>query len=164
MQYLIYIYPALISLVGRYCYKRDGALMQRFYLRMTLSQAARRLFIQSLLMLELIFNFWYLQAFGIDIPLVIGTALCAVMFSFRTTERILHGIQSANVTMVAFIAMLTCVVFPDLWMPAMCLYMLWVVSLFYPSRNLLRRLASPGGFSKAASSTNGTLIKDYYSR
>lgn len=164
MQMLIYFYPAIISLVGRFCYKRDSERMQKFYRRMSLSYSARRLFANTLLMLMLIFNFWYLHVFGVDKVFCIATVLCGVLFSFSTAERIIYRLQTAGGLFLAFTAMLACVVIPQTWPIAMCLYILTVGSFFYPSKKLMRRLASPKSFTELAASSDRAVIEDYYSR
>ena len=164
MQYLIYFYPAITSLVGAYCYKRDSRRMQKFYRRMSLSYSARRLFANGLLLLMLIFNFWYLHAFGVDKMFCIATVMCGVMFSFRTAERVIYRLQTAEGLALAFTAMLACVVIPHIWPVAMCIYILTVGSFFYPSKKLMSKLSSPKQFTELAVSSDNAVIEDYYSR
>lgn len=164
MQTLIYFYPAIITMLGQFFYKRDSARMQQFYRRMAVSRSARRLFTLGLLMLMLIANFLYLQIFGVDRMFCVATILCGVMFSFRTSERLINRLHKPEVLGLAFAVMIACVIIPSVWPVSMCLYILTVGSFFYPSKRMIRRLASPKHFSKLASSPDTSIIKDYYSR
>ncbi len=164
MQTLIYFYPALVSLVGGYCYKRDSRRMQKFYRQMSLRYSARKLFANCLLLLMLIFNCWYLHVFGVNKMFCISTVMCGVLFSFRTAERIIYRLQTGEGLTAAFTAMLACAVIPQTWPVAMCLYILTVGSFFYPSKKLMCKLASPKQFTELAISSDSAVIEDYYSR
>lgn len=163
MQMLIHFYPAIVSLLSLYCYKRDNSWMQKFYRRMTFSVSARKFFVLMMLLNMLIFNFCYLQSFGFNLALGIATLLCMSMFSFRITERGLIWLQQRVGIVLCMTAMLICVVKPQMWPLSMNLYIFNIGSIFYPSSRLMRQLESPGTFSKIASHPE-TLISGYYSQ
>ena len=163
MQMLIHFYPAIVSLLSLYCYKRDNSWMQKFYRRMTFSVSARKFFVLMMLLIMLIFNFCYLQSFGFNLTLGIATLLCMSMFSFRITERGLIWLQQRVGIVLSMTAMLICVVKPQMWPLSMNLYIFTIGSIFYPSSRLMRQLESAETFSKIASHPE-TLISGYYSR
>lgn len=163
MQMFLHFYPAIVATLSLYCYRRDSPWMQKFYRRMTFSVSARKLFVLALLMLMLLFNFCYLQSYGISWPLGIASLLCLSMFSFRITERSFLWLHQRLSMGFAMLAMLTCVVEPRIWSLAMNLYIFTAGSLFYPSESLMRQLKSPETFSKLCASPE-TLVKGYYSR
>lgn len=150
-------------MLSMYCYRRDCSWMQKFYRRMTFSISARKLFVLTLLMLTLIFNFLYLQAYGVSWIVGAGSMLCLVMFSFRLAERGFFWLQKRLGIGIAFIAMLSCVILPDIWPLSLNLYIFTIGSVFYPSRLLIRKLEDPEIFTKLVSNP-ATVIEGYYSR
>lgn len=160
---LLHFYPAIVSTLSLYFYRRDSPIMQRFYRRMTFSLSARKLFVLALMMLMLCFNFCYLQSYGISWSLGIASLLCVSMFSFRMSEKSMVWLQERLHIGIAFIAMLTCVIEPRMWPLVMNLYLFTIGSIFYPSHKMIRQLSSPETFSKLASNPE-TLIRGYYSR
>lgn len=159
----LHFYPAIVATLSLYCYRRDSPRMQKFYRRMTFSVSARKLFVLALLMLMLLFNFCYLQSYGVSWPLGIASLLCLSMFSFRMSEKGLVWLQERLHIGIAFVAMLICVVEPRIWPLSMNLYIFAIGSVFYPSRKMMRQLSSPDTFTKIVSNLE-TLIKGYYSR
>lgn len=163
MQMFLHFYPAILTMLSMYCYRRDSGRMQKFYRRMTFSVSARKLFVLSMMLLSLSFNFCYLQSYGADIPLAIATVMCFSMFSFRISERGIHRLHDRLGTSLAFVAMLVCVVEPRVWPLSMNLFIFMAGSMFYPSASLMRQLEEPASFSRIASHP-ATLISGYYSR
>lgn len=163
MQMYLHFYPAIVSLLSLYCYKRDNSWMQKFYRRMTFSLSARKLFVLMLMLLMLVFNFCYLQSFGLNLALGLASLLCVSMFSFRMSEKSIFWLQGRIGIGLTFAAMLTCVIKPQMWPLTMNLYIFTIGSIFYPSSNLMRQLKSPESFSKFASNPE-TLLTGYYSR
>lgn len=162
MQMFLHFYPAILTMLSMYCYRRDSDLMQRFYRRMTFSVSARKLFVLSMMLLSLSFNFCYLQSYGTDIYLGLSTILCLSMFSFRISEYGIYRLHDRPGTCVAFAVMLACVIEPRIWPLSMNLFILMAGSLFYPSAGLMRQLEEPVSFSRIASNP-ATLISGYYS-
>ena len=64
---------------------------------------------------------------------------------------------------IAIIPMLVCVVEPSMLPMSLNLYLLFLGSLFYPSRSLRQRLDNPETFTKLCSKRD-SILKDYYSR
>lgn len=164
MQMFLHFYPAIVTMLSMFFYRRESPGMQKFYRRMTFSVSARKLFVSLLMMLMLSFNFFYLQSHGVNMALGLGTVLCLSMFSFRMTERSLFRLQTRLGLGLAFIAMLTCVVEPALWPLSMNLYIFSLGSVFYPSEKLMRQLKSPEVFSRYSTCPDSALITGYYSR
>ena len=144
----LHFYPAIVTMLSMFFYRRDTPGMQKFYRRMTFSQSARKLFVSLLMLLMLSFNFCYLQGYGVNWALGVGTVLCLSMFSFRITERSIFWLQTRLGIGLGFIAMLTCVVEPAIWPLSMNLYIFSIGSVFYPSEELMRQLKSPENFSR----------------
>ncbi len=163
MQMLLHFYPAITAMLSLYCYRRDSSLMQVFYRRMAFSLSARKLFVLTLLMTMLLFNFGYLQSYGVGWPLATASVLCLSMFSFRMTERSIFRLHGRLGIGLAFVAMLVCVVEPQIWPLSMNLYIFTVGSVFYPSETLMRQLHSPETFSRLAANPE-TVLSGYYSR
>lgn len=163
MQFIVHFYPAILTMLSMYCYRRDSTRMQRFYRRMTFSVSARKLFVLSMMLLSLSFNFCYLQSYGADMPLALATVLCFSMFSFRISERGIYRLQNRFGTILVFVAILTCVVAPRVWPLSMNLFIFMAGSMFYPSAYLMRQLEEPASFSRIAAHP-ATLISGYYSR
>lgn len=160
----LHFYPAIVTILSMFFYRRDSPKMQKFYRRMTFSLSARKLFVSLVMLLMLSFNFCYLQSYGVNWSLGIGTVLCLSMFSFRITERSLFWLQTRLGIGLAFIAMLICVVEPEMWPLSMNLYIFSIASVFYPSEKLMRQLKSPEIFSRYVACADSTLIAGYYSR
>ena len=146
----LHFYPAIVTMLSMFFYRRDTPGMQKFYRRMTFSQSARKLFVSLLMLLMLSFNFCYLQSYGVNWALGVGTVLG------RAQTRLGIGL--------GFIAMLTCVVEPAIWPLSMNLYIFSIGSVFYPSEELMRQLKSPENFSRYTACADSTLISGYYSR
>lgn len=164
MQMFLHFYPAIVTMLSMFFYRRDTPGMQKFYRRMTFSLSARKLFVSLLMLLMLSFNFCYLQSYGVNWALGVGTFLCLSMFSFRITERSIFWLQTRLGIGLGFIAMLTCVVEPAIWPLSMNLYIFSIGSVFYPSEELMRQLKSPENFSRYTACADSTLISGYYSR
>ena len=61
---LLLIFPILILVAALRCYKKDGRWMNAFYRRMSFHDVARRLYVQLVMLLLILFQFilpWYLQ-------------------------------------------------------------------------------------------------------
>ena len=164
MQMFLHFYPATVTMLSMFFYRRDTPGMQKFYRRMTFSLSARKLFVSLLMLLMLSFNFCYLHSHGVNWALGAGTVLCLSMFSFRMTERSIFRLQTRLGIGLGFIAMLTCVIEPEIWPLSMNLYIFAIGSVFYPSENLMRQLTSPEVFSRYTACADRTLIEGYYSR
>ena len=72
----LHFYPAIVTMLSMFFYRRDTPGMQKFYRRMTFSLSARKLFVSLLMLLMLSFNFCYLQSYGVNWALGVGTVLC----------------------------------------------------------------------------------------
>lgn len=163
MQMFLHFYPAILTMLSMYCYRRDSPRMQKFYRRMALSMSARKLYVLAMLLLSLSFNFCYLQSFGADIALGISSVICFAMFSFRISEKGFYRLHSRSGIALMFVAMLACVIKPDIWPLSMNLFIFTIASMFYPSERLVRQLHSPETFSRYAANP-ATFIPGYYSR
>ena len=163
MQFLIQFYPAIISTLSLYFYKRDSRWMQLFYRRMTFSYNFRKLFVLSLLFLLLGFNFLYLNTYGTSLGFYSATAICMGLFFFELTEKVFFQIQKRHILGMVMFAALISGCNGEFWPMAMNLYVVIIGSIFYPAEALLKRIADPSEFTRLAA--NGCpIIKDYYSR
>ena len=163
MQLFLHFYPAVMTMLSLYFYRRDSCRMQNFYRRMALSISTRKFFVLILMLISLSFNFCFLQSYGVNAALGISSILCFAMLSFRMSERGIYWLQNRLGLSMIFAAMLICVVKPDIWPLSMNLFIFTVGSMFYPSAKLMRQLESPESFSRFAAHP-ATVIEGYYSR
>lgn len=163
MQMFLHFYPAVITMLLLYFYRRDSCRMQKFYRRMAFSIASRKFFVLMLMLLSLSFNFCYLKSYGVNMALGISTIFCFAMLSFRMSERGIYRLHNRIGQSLIFAAMLICVIIPDIWPLSMNLFIFTIGSIFYPSVKLIRQLESPECFSRFAAHP-ATVIGGYYSR
>ena len=67
--------------------------MAKFYTAMTRSVKARKLYVQVLLILLLLFHYVYTSGHVGEFGVLLSTAVCAAMYSFRRTDRWLWGLR-----------------------------------------------------------------------
>lgn len=163
MQLLIHFYPAIAATLSLYFYKRDSLRMQTFYRRMATYHSARALFVLLTMLAMLIFNFSFLQCFGISIVMLICTIITYSLLWFRFAESVLYHLQYRIVLAFIFPFTLSCVIFPNLWPLSMNLYLLMIAALFYPSRKLRNILEDPARFTIYIAMQR-LVIPDYYAK
>lgn len=84
------IFPLLLLLVPVTLYKCGNRFMTRFYMAMLRSSAARKLYLQTLLIVLLLFHYIYVSGHFGEFGVLFSTILCGILFSHKRAERWLH--------------------------------------------------------------------------
>ena len=127
--------PFMVSLA---LYKSRHRFMANFYDAMTRSTKARKLYVQVLLILLLLFHYVYTSGHASEFGVVISTIVCAVMFSFKRVDRWLRSLLDRPRTFV-WLALAALVIgfVPHLYTMAVTITYLLLAALFYPSVQVL---------------------------
>ena len=72
--------------------------MVRFYDAMIHSVKARKLYVQVVLILLLLFHYVYISGHVGEFGVFLSTAICATIYSFRRADRLLRGLYTTAVT------------------------------------------------------------------
>lgn len=115
-------------------YKNHRIFMIRFYDAMIRSTKARKLYVQVLLILLLLFHYVYTVGHPGEFGVLPSTALCAVLFSFKRADKWLRALCDrprafGTLSLVA----LTIGFMPHLYTTAVTAAYLLLAALFYPS-------------------------------
>lgn len=89
LQLLFCVLPFALPLA---LYKCRRPFMATFYHAMTRSAKARKLYVQVLLILLLLFHYVYTVGHPGEFGVLPSTALCAVLFSFKRADRWLRAL------------------------------------------------------------------------
>lgn len=73
-------------------YKSHRSFMVRFYDAMIHSVKARKLYVQVVLILLLLFHYVYISGHVGEFGVFLSTAICATIYSFRRADRLLRGL------------------------------------------------------------------------
>lgn len=127
--------PFMVSLA---LYKSRRRFMATFYDAMTRSTKARKLYVQVLLILLLLFHYVYTSGHAGEFGIVLSTIVCAVMFSFKRVDRWLRSLLDRPRTFV-WLALAALVIgfVPHLYTMAVTIAYLLLTALFYPSVQVL---------------------------
>lgn len=128
------IFCAIPFMVSLTLYKSRGRFMANFYDAMTRSTKARKLYVQVLLILLLLFHYVYTSGHAGEFGIVLSTIVCAVMFSFKRVDRWLRSLLDRPRTFVRLaLAALVIGFVPHLYTMAVTIAYLLLAALFYPS-------------------------------
>lgn len=135
LQLIFCTIPFMLSLT---LYKSRGRFMATFYDAMTRSTKARKLYVQVLLILLLLFHYVYTSGHPGEFGVVLSTIVCAVMFSFKRVDRWLRSLLDRPRTFV-WLALAALVIgfVPHLYTMAVTIAYLLLTALFYPSVQVL---------------------------
>lgn len=128
------IFCAIPFMVSLALYKSRRRFMATFYDAMTRSTKARKLYVQVLLILLLLFHYVYTSGHAGEFGVVLSTIVCAVMFSFKRVDRWLRSLLDRPRTFV-WLALAALVIgfVPHLYTMAVTVAYLLLAALFYPS-------------------------------
>lgn len=131
LQLLICAMPFALPLA---LYKNRRPCMARFYDAMTRSAKVRKLYVQVLLILLLLFHYAYTVGHPGEFGVLPSTAVCAVLFSFKRADRWLRALcdRPRAFGTLALAALATGFV-PHLYTLAVTAAYLLLAVLFYPS-------------------------------
>ena len=132
------IFPLLLLLVPVTLYKRGNRFMTRFYMAMLRSSAARELYLQTLLIVLLLFHYVYVSGHFGEFGVLFSTILCGALFSHKRAERWLH-LMKAHRQLYFRMAVLSMamVAIPHLYTMAVTVAFLLLAAAFYPSASIL---------------------------
>lgn len=136
---LQFISPVLIILISCSIYKRQGAIMENFNLRIAWSSSYRKLFMLVVLLLLLIFHFICLNGQCSMVGLVPSSLFVLVLFSYKYSHWILNQLHKPKLMFSAFVATLVFLFVPGMYSSAVTLGIILVASLFYPTKEKLRQ-------------------------
>lgn len=132
------IFCAIPFMVSLALYKSRRRFMATFYDAMTRSTKARKLYVQVLLILLLLFHYVYTSGHAGEFGIVLSTIVCAVMFSFKRVDRWLRSLLDRPRTFVRLaLAALIIGFVPHLYTMAVTITYLLLAALFYPSVRVL---------------------------
>lgn len=128
------IFCAIPFIVSLTLYKSRRRFMANFYDAMTRSIKARKLYVQVLLILLLLFHYVYTNGHAGEFGIIPSTIVCAAMFSFKRVDRWLRGLLDRPRAFVrlALVALVIGFV-PHLYTMAVTASFLLLAALFYPS-------------------------------
>lgn len=119
-------------------YKSRRRFMTRFYEAMARNGKARKLYVQLLLVLLLLFHYAYANGHPGEFGIVLSTVICAAMFSAKRTEKWLHWLSNRSKRYVALALVALVVSFvPHLYTVAVTIAFILLAALFYPSEEAL---------------------------
>lgn len=132
------IFPLLLLLVPVTLYKRGNRFMTRFYMAMLRSSAARKLYLQTLLIVLLLFHYVYVSGHFGEFGVLFSTILCGALFSHKRAERWLH-LMKAHRQLYFRMAVfsMAMVAIPHLYTMAFTVAILLLAAAFYPSASIL---------------------------
>lgn len=128
------IFCAMPFVVSPVLYKSKRPFMTTFYDAMTRSGKARKLYVQVLLILLLLFHYVYTNGHAGEFGIVPSTIVCAAMFSFKRVDRWLRSLRDRPRAFVRLaLAALVIGFVPHLYTMAVTVSFLLLAALFYPS-------------------------------
>lgn len=135
LQLIFCAMPFAVSLV---LYKNRCRFMATFYEAMTRSAKARKLYVQVLLILLLLFHYVYTSGHSGGFGIVLSTIVCAAMFSFQRVDRWLRSLLDRPRVFVRLaLAALVIGFVPHLYTMAVTVSFLLLAALFYPSARIM---------------------------
>lgn len=132
------IFPLLLFIVPTVLYKCGNRFMARFYMAMLRSSAARKLYLQTLLIVLLLFHYIYVCGHFGEFGVLFSTILCGILFSHKRAERWLCLLKAHR---QLYFRMAVCsmamVAIPHLYTMAVTIACLLLAAAFYPSASIL---------------------------
>lgn len=112
--------------------------MTRFYMAMLRSSAARKLYLQTMLIVLLLFHYVYVSGHFGEFGVLFSTILCGALFSHKRAERWLH-LMKAHRQLYFRMAVfsMAMVAIPHLYTMAFTVAFLLLAAAFYPSVSIL---------------------------
>ncbi len=132
------IFPLLLFIVPTVLYKCGNHFMARFYMAMLRSSAARKLYLQTLLIVLLLFHYIYVSGHFGEFGVLFSTILCGTLFSHKRAERwlrLLKAHRQLYFRMAVF--SMAMVAIPHLYTMAVTIAYLLLAAAFYPSASIL---------------------------
>ena len=132
------IFPLLLFFVPITLYKCSTHFMTRFYTAMLRSSAARKLYLQTLLIVLLLFHYIYVSGHFGEFGVLFSTILCGVLFSHKRAERWLRLLKAHRLLYFRMaVFSMAMVAIPHLYTMAVTIAFLLLAAAFYPSALIL---------------------------
>lgn len=132
------IFPLLLFIVPTVLYKCGNRFMTIFYTAMLRSSAARKLYLQTLLIVLLLFHYIYVSGHFGEFGVLFSTILCGVLFSHKRAERWLRLLKAHRQLFFRIAAFsMAMVSIPHLYTMAVTIAVLLLAAAFYPSASML---------------------------
>lgn len=158
---LLLIFPILILVAALRYYKNDGRWMNAFYRRMSFHDVARRLYVQLVMLLLILFQFIQIQTHISAIDTFIPLIITALLIRFSMAELVFYAIKRRKVMVSVCSLVLVGLFIPHCFSMAVALGILLVASIFYPSRGIRNMVESPDEIF-SLTSIPGQLVANYY--
>lgn len=158
---LLLIFPILILVAALCCYKKDGRWMNAFYRRMSFHDVARRLYVQLVMLLLILFQFIQIQTHISVIDTFIPLIITALLIRFSMAELVFYAIKRRKVMVSVCLLVLVGLFIPHCFSMAVAVGILLVASIFYPSRGIRNKVESPDEIF-SLTSIRGQLVANYY--
>lgn len=155
------LFPALLIALPLSLYRSNRPFMAKFYLRMTASENARKLYVRCMLILILLYHYIYAGGHFGEWGILVSTILCAILFPFKRADKWLTKLheEQKHFFLTALLALATCAV-PHLHTTAVTLAFLLLAAMFYPSCNVLSKWEDEE--TKKQWCKNPGTLSDYY--
>lgn len=131
------IFPLLLLLVPVTLYKRGNRFMTRFYMAMLRSSAARKLYLQTMLIVLLLFHYVYVSGHFGELGVLFSTILCGVLFLHKRAERWLRLLKAHRQLYFRMAVLSMAMVAMHLYTMAVTVAFLLLAATFYPSASIL---------------------------
>lgn len=140
------LFLALLLVLPLAFYRSGHRFMARFHDAMIRSVRVRKFYAQLLLVMLLLFHYVYTVGHPGEFGIVLSTAVCAALFSFRRADRWLRSLTDRPRMFVGFALTASVVGFvPHLYTVAVTITFLLLAAMFYPAtRALSEREAGHG--------------------
>ena len=122
--------------------------MVRFYDAMIHSVKARKLYVQVVLILLLLFHYVYISGHVGEFGVFLSTAICATIYSFRRADRLLRGLCDRSCMFVILSLVALAISFVHLYTTAVTAAYLLLAALFYPSVRVMTEFQDIGIISE----------------
>lgn len=156
------LFPALLIALPLSLYRSNHPFMAKFYLRMTASENARKLYVRCMLILILLYHYIYAGGHFGEWGILVSTILCAILFPFKRADKWLAGLheEQKRFFLTALFTLAICAV-SHLHTTAVTLGFLLLAAMFYPSCNVLSKWEDEET-KKQWCKNPGTLSEYYY--
>lgn len=133
-----FLFLALPLVLPMTLYKSGHRFMARFHAAMSQSVKTRKLYMQLLLVVLLLFHYVYTGGHPGEFGVVLSTIVCAALFSFRRADKWLRVLIDRPRTFTVLALMASVIGFvPHLYTVAVTIAFLLLAALFYPSTKAL---------------------------
>lgn len=135
---ILYSLNLLMFIAGAIIYSPEyRTRMYLFYLRMAYFGKFRKSFRLMLFAILMVQHFYFLSIFRSPYDVMVSTAMCFVLLSERTAERIFHFLQDNMNFFITSLAVCAIIAVPYCFMTGIVIATLLLGAMFYPSASIL---------------------------